>query len=711
MARRGTLHRIGWGLLVGSFIMAVSPARAEMPVTFLAVDPVAGAYYGWGYNLTTKQFTAPCLTYNASATYMSGDPDQGSTYQFVENTSEIVSKSNLSVSAALKVLAAGGTYNVDNKTEVAAGTQSSTYSQALFANAYRYDIPKFLDIGQVSFKPEARRLLTTSGGKGQFKQQCGDGFVIGIQSGREFIGTATITRQNLKSWTQFASKTGSSASGAWGTASASVDIGKLLEQTFGSQNIVVKTYSTGSSRPNPTLASELTTYFQNFLSSTGPEKTVKLIVAPYQLVGDYPWENPLQETGKEDYIGMFVAGLWELKAAIRDADFVIDPTTSNMFALGTTEARKKERLDYIRQTRDAWQTEYDLLLKAAQQCNDQFTPSCKSLAEFYDRSRNLAAQRYAVLPDRYLSDCKQKIVLTDVTQKLKNALAQRNFGTPLIGDAETAGSPSRVAAELVFRPDKTQLKAILSVMKMEWHKPFSPGEAIEPKDSNLNHYSTWGMQAQATVFDLENPQQYGGGTENLKYCSWKGDGVDFPNFAAPSAHKSLHQFGFGQRTIHGYIDGKSGEDPRGQVHFGNGRGALEYITCEVDRKGDDNNMQCLDLGLRNVALALVSTQDQEADRWVTPSVKPELPTALASFGRNQAVTTKDQEQFKPFMAQLSPERKKLLTSYETRRSATLTGLKGTKSFKLPKVQLDLIQMRTKPISPNTLKPVAPLAAP
>jgi len=688
-------HTYRSGRLVFSFLFVLlfaSAAAADMPVTFLDVEPVAGAYYGWGYNLTTKQFTSPCIGYNASATYASGDPDQGTTFEFVENTSEIVSKSNLSVSAALKVHAFGGTYQLDNKTDVAAGTESSTYSQALFANAYRYNIPKFLDIGQVAFKPEARNLLTSAGGKGQFKQQCGDAFVIGIQTGREFLGTATITKQTLKAWTQFANKTGASASGAWGSASGSVDIGKLMEQTFGSQNIVVKTYSTGSNKQNPTQASELTGYYKDFLNSSGPEKTVKLIVSPYQLVGDYPWENPLQGTNKEDYIGMMVVGLWELKAAIRDANFVLDPTTAGMFALGTTQAKKNDRTAYIRQMRDAWQREYEMLLGAAQKCNDQFTPVCKSLAEFYDRNRNLAAQRYAALPDRYLSDCKQPLVLKDVGQTLKNSLVQTTFGTKIIGDAETGGAPSRVVAELTFKPDRSQLKAILSVMKMEWNQPHVQGEAIRPKGSDKKHYSTWGLQAQATVFDLENPQRYGLGSENLNHCTFKGKGIDFPDIKTPPATPELNRFGFNQAFTHGYIDGKSGKDPRGQVHFGNGRGALEFITCEVDRKGNDDNMQCLDLGVRNVALTLVSTQDQEADRWVKPAITPQVPTALASFGRGAVITAADSNQFKPFTAALTPGKQSLVRMSDAKRTATLAKLR-TKSFKLPQSQLNLIQKR------------------
>lgn len=678
------------------------PAIADMPVTFLDVEPVAGASYGWGFNLTTKQFTAPCLNYNTNATYTSGDPNQGTVFEFVENTSEIASQSNLTVSASLKVLAMGGTYKLDNKTEVAGGTESSTYSQSLFANAYRYNIPKFLEIGQVSFRPQILQVLTTPGGKGQFKQQCGDAFVIGIQTGREFIGTATVMKQTLKNWTKFANETGASASGPWGSASASVNIGQTMQQAFGSNNIIVRTYSTGSNTPSPTLASELTNYYKTFLNSSGPEKTVKIIVAPYQLVPNYPWENPLEGNTKDDYIGMMVVGLWELKAAIRDANFIIDPTTVNMFALGSNANIKNQRITYIRQLRGLWQREYDLLLKAAQKCDQNFTSQCKSLAEFYERNRNLNAQWLAVLPERYLSDCYQSMTLTGgpsgSLSQLKDKLMapNNNFGTQVYGDSETGGTPSRVAAELTFKPDQSQLKAYLSVMKMEWHGNYRPRLPIAPQYNKPNHFSTWGLQAQATVFDLESPARYipSLSNENLKHCTWRGTGVQSNNIQTPNAFQPLHRFGFSQRYTHGYIDGLSGKDPRGQVHYGNGSGVLDYIKCEVDRKGKDNNMTCQDLGVRNVALLLDSKQDLAANRWVRPSTPPQVPTALTNFDRGQTITAVNMTQFQPLTATLTATQKSAVNTANTQRSKAMSKFK-TKSYKLPSSQLNLIQMRLK----------------
>jgi len=104
------------------------------------------------------------VKYNPSASYSSGGLDSSEFYNLVENTSVISSQSNLSASAALKVMI-GGTYKLDNKTDVAAGTESSLYNQSLLANYYFYKQPKYVRIEEVSFRPQILDVLKTPGAK------------------------------------------------------------------------------------------------------------------------------------------------------------------------------------------------------------------------------------------------------------------------------------------------------------------------------------------------------------------------------------------------------------------------------------------------------------------------------------------------------------------------------------------------------------------
>ena len=680
-------------LLFLSLVVFAGTARAEMPVTFLDIDPEGAAYYGWGYNTTTRQVTAPCLNVNSSATYATGEVEENSFFNFTENTATIAAESNLNVRAALKVLVGAA---ASNKTSVVGGSQSSTYNQTLLASAYRYKIPKYLDLGEVSFKPSVLQALTTPGGKGQFSQQCGDAFVIGIQTGREFVGTAMVSRQDLKSWTRFANETDASASGLWGSAKLDVDLGKSMEQAFGSQNITVSTYSTGSNLLKPTKASELKNYYQRFLNSNGEEKTVRLTVAPYTVVDGYPWESPLAGNTREDYIGMMVVALWGLRAAVNDANFVLAPQTATMFALGLNSTVKTQRTSYIKQQRDAWQREYDMLLAAAQKCDSEFTDQCRDLAEFYDRNRNLASQWQAVLPERYLSDCYQQRGLNDFSA-LKNDLMTRNFGTPFKGDAETSGVRSRVVAELTLHKDQRQLKADLSVAKIEWKRKDWRKMPVEAR-SNKGE-SGWGLHAQAVIFDLDQPERYGLGQENLKHCSFVGEGVKATAIQTPTAADYTTRFGFGQRTTHGYIDGVTGKNPRGQQHFGAGEGVLDFITCEVDRGGNDNNMQCLDLGVRNVRLSLYSTQDLAADHWQKPA-PPAVPTVLSNFRQNKPVAlAQNVNQFAVFTQLVPAGRKQLVVAAEKQKTAASAKFRITR-FALPAQQQGIARKR---LDTNSLK--------
>lgn len=434
---------------------------------------------------------------------------------------------------------------------------------------------------------------------------------------------------------------------------------------------------------------ELESYYKNFLNSPGEQSIVKLVVAPYNLVDGYPWENPLAETSKEDYIGMLVVALWELRASIKDANFVLNPQTANMFALGTKNQTRSSRIAFVKQQRDAWQREYDKLLAAAQQCDRSFSEKCKALAEYYDRYRNLTEQRYAVLPARYLSDCYARRTLKEFA-KLSNDLRSRTFGTPVAGDNETGGNPSRVVAELVLTPDQRQLQARLAVAKIEWKRGKWKGMPLEVR-TNAGE-SGWGLQSQAIVFDLDNPAQFGLEQDNLRQCVFE-TGLGLNTSIAPPAAACFHRYGFNQKRIHGLIDGITGKNPRGQQYFGEGEGLLNYITCEVDRQGKDDNMQCMQLGLRNLKLSLLNTLDINADVWVRPP-KPELPTALtAFFGEPTLVAAQHAKQFSQYK-QLAAADKQVVDDVKARKGEARERFKAL-DYQLPDVQKELINKRIK----------------
>jgi hypothetical protein len=170
--------------------------------------------------------------------------------------------------------------------------------------------------------------------------------------------------------------------------------------------------------------------------------------------------------------------------------------------------------------------------------------------------------------------------------------------------------------------------------------------------------------------------------------------LDFPNIPTPVATSELSRFGFNQKVTHGYVDGLSGKDPRGQIHYGNGEGALTYITCEVDKKGKDNYLTCKDMGFRNGMLTLVSSQDLTAERWVKPSAPVQVPGALVNFDGGAAITTANKAQFTPLTASLSGAQKTKLNTINAKRAQTISKFK-TKPLILPAHQMNVIQMRLK----------------
>ncbi len=265
-------------VVAASAALIGSAGHAEMAVDFLTVDasPDSPANFGWGYDSRKKQSKGICVEFSSNDTYTGGASKQESHYELAESTSDIVKKSSLSGSASLEAVAGGAKISTNNKTGVVSNTEASNYNLTLFASAYRYDEPVFRFLEYAQLKEDMQALLADPKKRGEFKQRCGDGFVIGIQKGRDFLGTATVKKQTLKQSTEFTSKTGIGVKSVGYSAKADVDIAKTLISTFGSSNFEVHTYSTGSDDPNPSSVDEFKSYYRNFFkNSKDYKRTIK----------------------------------------------------------------------------------------------------------------------------------------------------------------------------------------------------------------------------------------------------------------------------------------------------------------------------------------------------------------------------------------------------------------------------------------------------
>ena len=679
-------------LFLTVFTLFAFLARAEV-VEFPTVEPTGSmpVNYGWGYDTHRQSFKSICVTYDRNSTLKSGSPYYHSFFKFAQSTSEVKDDLKLSVDASLKILGAT-TYKASDKLNLVQGTKTCTFNQSLYAGVLDYKKPIFLDLGTVSLKPEFAQLVR-EGKMGEFRQKCGDAFVIGIQEGREFLGTATIKKQTLKSWTKFANELNVSAKGAWGNASMGTKLATALEKSFGSSQIEVNTYSTGSSMLNPTNIEELVEYYKKFHTTNGETKTVKYIIASYSILPNYPLQNPLNQNTKETYMATLITSLWDLKSGIEDANYVISRETQELFALGTNPNIRRKHISYVRAYRDTWQKEFDKLLKATKQCNKHFTKKCEMLAKYYKRYRNFIDEWDAVMPQKYLSDCKTPIRLP------KDAFANIASGIQKIqqrvhGDSEGGGGKSKTRIVVVMRimPDGRLLKAQLSLARIEWKRPHSKGFPIEAR---MKGESAWGLFVKAPIFDLDNPFAYGVRVEsNLKYCTYNRatGGIKTPIVRnIPPAAPYFARLGFKTRrsTANGYIDEMTGRGPRGDQTFANGKGVLDYIVCEADRKGSDDRLTCKEIGFKQVELDLVSVQDLQANKWRPPK-RPTVPAQLEAFFYNKPIILR--KRIMRTYGTMSPGAVK----WQHRRTLYIKSI-GRVKVNLPNLRLKKINIRHMPI--------------
>ncbi len=637
-------------------------ARAEVP-SVMEIEPIDAATYGFGYDTTSRQLFASaggCVTVNPGQTFASGQPESGSDFEQVTTSSTIAEELGLSVSASISASFGGFGGSAKTAVGVTSGTTSSQFSESIFAYSYNKDIPVFVNPAFVSLKPQYRAMLQDPAKIPMFRAACGDAFIYGIQDGREFYGTASVVEQSMSSFAKFSEKVEASGSG-WGvSADTAVSFANALNQSFGSQNIVLKTVRSDAS-PNPATVVELVNQFRAFGGQTGGKHHVRMYVAPYSYADGYPLNDPLTPPRDDEKLIYLADALWDLKALQEDSAFILEHP--EMFAMGTTPEKRNARLLAVRNAQERWKGEFDGLRAKAVPCVANFSPACATLASQYQQRDPLLER--AILPIRYSSDCgpqpwqdashrgqSLEIVGTQVSGKIGACNAP---WTKLRGDAEMGGGPVRVQAWLKLWPDRRQLKTLFNVDLAEW-KTDSNGNRQTSGNRDTEFYCrapTSTMTDANVLVDLDNARNYLSVNGNLKECRWSGSGTTAPVAAAPAGMPA---------GMFGYISWISPKSPPHALQqiTGGARGILDAVTCQLDGPGGDtNNLRCTTPNVRNVGLKLVNQLDLDADNWTpsapttaagtfkgdvtramaTAKAKPIDRTSLAAFQVGQALST------------------------------------------------------------------------
>jgi hypothetical protein len=642
-------------------LLAATPSSAQMTASYLTVDAEPGApfTFGYGYDSRAKngEFKKECVE------FLSTEEHNGSrmgsdhvNYKLIENNYEIVKDAQMSIKSSIKATYGAGSASLKNKTDLLKKTKASTYNLTIFAYALYYDEPRIRYIKNVKLKEKYRNLLNDPKGKVAFKNQCGDGFIIGIQTGKEFLGTATVKTQTLQQSTKLASWTGLGVKYTQYEGKADVNLTDAIESIFGSNNFNFNVYQTGGSYEKPTDLKSFKRMYENF-GKEGRSSIVRYIILPYTFLDDYPYQDPFTTDIESEALAYLAEAIWDLSAAIEDAQMVINTPHElgqSLFALGTTTEIRNQRIDAIKRYRNAWQKERDLLIKAAKKCDTDFNRECLKLANLY-RNRKISSISYQVLPERYLDDCYSPIKI-DVKSlpTFSSAFAPMKADFDMLaGDGETGGNPVRVTAifnvEAENGDPKGKLIATLSIARTEWKGKQKIKRVIKYRDGRTRTQiampplaahnkrinrgdSVFAKMVRFPIFQFENEGMI---ERSYKTCQWRDPKhpikADLIKIPFPVLINTLKAYGFDKRYVYGLVDSYSKHNARGQAYYGPGKGVLKSVRCEVDRKGRNDNLAgCEDVEIATLTLDLVSTQDVTADKWEDPHLD-QVPKELVEF--------------------------------------------------------------------------------
>ncbi len=557
-------------LLVGLFLVVLWPSDSAHADVSSAKDRLKGMMiidvseaggetvdYGYAYNSRRRMFPGgACLEFSSTEDVVqeAGSATWEGNLKHTTSLSDIAKESNLSVAASASYKGPGASVSVSRGVDIVSQTKTHRFSQTLFAWAKRIQPLEYLDLESVSvgLKPKFREMLETPGRRGEFRQACGDGFVIGMRWGHRFYGIATMTDFS-REFAQNKDRNFEMA-GSYGSTEAGVNVNNVdqFRQNVEESSLSVKVWKTGDSGFLPTNLDELQEAYSRYSDGEFPDddpgERLELVITSYETLNDFPVESPLAERTHERKLGYMKDALWDLQSMIAETRFYLEPKNFGdlespsqypRFAFGSTPRARRINRRNVESLRDHWKSEFEALRKMTLRCMEDFSRSgCEETAQQYWRSKGNHGPRIrqwreelTLLPQPYAAICRNESI-TITSGKLNQWLTlkvRQDFprapeypsdpilvvteqydpipGTPKVeGDLGWGGGrPVLARGWLNFTTDSSRKELMVNL-------GLHLSEYSKDSDGARKNYTEVGGFVQATVFPT-NPMSGGANTK------------------------------------------------------------------------------------------------------------------------------------------------------------------------------------------------------
>lgn len=647
------------------------PSNNVIPpsVTSFDIDPPSTAIVmGSGYNSVTGNWTStPCVTMPSKtvASYSNGDSSPGGSDWSIANTrNDVASAVGLSVSASFSASMGFASVSASDKLSTVNTSKTSDFTQTVVASWFYYDAPQIVDPSQTPMLKEPAKYSTYE----DFRTQCGDFFVVGVQQGRSMYGTLNLSVEDTESANSLQNDAGLSFKG--GFFSGKVDVNNLekVQQKSSSTSQQISVSCTGGGGcPSVQNLKDFAAAFKAFPSkSPGDKRPVKVYLQRYDdaSVGNLPmaqWALAQFDQGEsptQQLIDLAQVA-WNLQELMDDANYVLAHSKAqlpamrheqnNLYALGTTTARRTAELAYVHALLQKYTNDLSELQNAVK--NTKCTPSnwpqaCDAIHTKWT-AMDLEGE-FEKLPYRYIADCYVNTNISGAGQLFlpsNNPIGMKLSG-PTAGDAQFSGHRVWLDGNVFFRPDVAagvhsldEVRNLRGILDLNMKEDVSDWTTYTAHfDQPVLNLATWPPDSSGQP--SRNPQ--------FSQCLFHGTGLKIETVAHDShgfIHDSSGIQANGFTTYKGVGDGASfNPATKGGTKPGHG-GILDTMSCQTGNNSNQDNMfvSCNALGMRDVQLDLVDMEDVTADS--NPPPASAQSAARAHADKNHPATHKALEHF------------------------------------------------------------------